>query len=186
MILRDLVGGGGRAKLPSLFAAAVVDGRRLDLTASLGCILNGALGETGDSGEAGASTLSVWELAGRALIAGGGNSKAICSCDSCLVPSCPAISVEEAGVGGRAVRGMFVACVTAQQCDRPQFGPWCQPRRWGVLVRSEVCQLWSWKNETGKSTRPSTATAKVEDAQPQKLRWVLGGLCHGRHERGGR
>ena len=59
MILRDLVGGGGKAKLGSLFEAAAVDGRRLALTASLGCILNGALGETGDSGDAGVSILSV-------------------------------------------------------------------------------------------------------------------------------
>jgi hypothetical protein len=114
MILRDLVGGGGRAKLGSLFVAAGADGRRLDLTASLGCILNGALGEAGDSGDAGVSSLSICELARGCLIAGGGSSKANCSGDSCLVPSCPAISVEEAGVGGNAVRGMVGACVTAQ------------------------------------------------------------------------
>lgn len=68
------------------------------------------------------SILSVSELAVRDFMAGGGSSKAICNCDNCFVPSSPAISVEEAGVGGNAVRGMFVAGVIARRCDRPGFG----------------------------------------------------------------
>lgn len=38
--------------------------------------------------------------------AGGGSSKAICRVASCLEPSWPWMSVEEAGVGGNVARGM--------------------------------------------------------------------------------
>ena len=38
--------------------------------------------------------------------AGGGSSKAICRVASCLEPSWPWMSVEEAGVGGKVARGM--------------------------------------------------------------------------------
>lgn len=41
------------------------------------------------------------------LMAGSGSSKDICNDESCLVPSFPWISVEEAGVGGNAALGML-------------------------------------------------------------------------------
>lgn len=42
------------------------------------------------------------------LMAGSGSSKDIWMDDSCLVPSFPWMSVEEAGVGGNVVRGMAI------------------------------------------------------------------------------
>ena len=41
------------------------------------------------------------------VIAGGGNSNAICRAANCLLPSLPGMSVDDAGVGGKAVRGMM-------------------------------------------------------------------------------
>ena len=107
MIFLDLVGGGGSVKLLSLLAAVTADERLLDLTASLGCIRKGVFGDAWDSGETGTFMLLLSRFAARESMAGGGSSKAICSCNDCLIPSWPFISVEEAGVGGNAVCGIL-------------------------------------------------------------------------------
>jgi hypothetical protein len=104
MILRDRVGGGGRAKA-SLAGPCAAEDLRRDFTVSLACRGYAVLGD--DWGLDDAETF-VSELAGRdsaGVIAGGGSSKAICRAASCFVPSWPGMSVEDAGVG-RAVRGI--------------------------------------------------------------------------------
>jgi hypothetical protein len=92
MILRDLVGGGGRAKA-SFCCCWAADERRRAFTVSLGW----RYGDTDDvfvpelDGRRGASLL---------VMAEGGSSNVICNEDSLLEWSWPLISVEEAGVGG--------------------------------------------------------------------------------------
>lgn len=64
--------------------------------------------ETGDSGLKVAVECCEGPAEPGLLMAGSGSSKDICIDDSCLVPSFPWMSVEEAGVGGNAVRGMIM------------------------------------------------------------------------------
>lgn len=111
MILRDLVGGGGRTKAlllllpPSLTAAA--EERLLDLTTSLGCMGYAALGDIVETGETGLKLAVAWARL-ELWMAGSGSSKVIWREERCLVPSLAWMSVEEAGVGGSAARGMVV------------------------------------------------------------------------------
>lgn len=112
MIFLDLVGGGGKAKdeLSLAVAAAVVvaaEERLRALTASLGCIGYGVLGDVVETGDSGALA---WRLAALFVWckAGSGSSRFIFRDDSCLVPSIPRMSVDETGVGGNAVLGIFV------------------------------------------------------------------------------
>lgn len=107
MILRDRVGGGGRAKV-SLCAVAAAEERLLDFTVSLGCMGNGALGDD-----------ALPPLL--ASMADGGSSNDIWSEDSCFVLSWPLISVEEAGVGSIACRGILEGPVPA---SRPFLSMW--------------------------------------------------------------
>lgn len=114
MILRDLVGGGGSAKAFSLSLedeAWAAEDRLRDLTVSAGCIGYGALGDVVETGDSGLKVAIECEEPAEfgLLMAGSGNSKDICIDDSCLVPSFPWMSVEEAGVGGNAVRGMIMS-----------------------------------------------------------------------------
>lgn len=120
MILRERVGGGGSAKASLPPPPAAADGLRLDLTASAGWTGYGAaavvvvvvLGGvwTGEPGCLFSSILSVPAWRGLlGVIAGSGSSKAICRVAArCFAPSWAEMSVEDAGVGGRAARGMSV------------------------------------------------------------------------------
>lgn len=116
MILRERVGGGGRAKESLAAGFWAMDERRRILTTSLA----GNAGETGEAGRYEEFELFdtedcfVEELDGRdwawesaAATAGGGSSKDIWSGGK-AEPSWPLISVEEAGVGGGSGRGMVV------------------------------------------------------------------------------
>lgn len=87
MILRDRTGGGGRAKLSSAAGRWAAEARRRDLT-----VLHASSGA---------------DMVTPACRAGGGSSKAICGVASLWVPSWPFISVDDAGVGGSAVRGIL-------------------------------------------------------------------------------
>ncbi len=107
MILRDRVGGGGRAKA-SLVGPWAADGRLRDFTVSAACRGYACLGEGRGSiavGDVLVSELGVRDCSLEAR-AGGGSSNDICSVDSNFVPSCPGMSVDEAGVG-KVARGMF-------------------------------------------------------------------------------
>lgn len=108
MIFRERVGGGGSAKGSFEEAFWVEEeARRRDLTASAACIgkpdLAGGMGcvDFGDTlGSVGEVLDESWTRAG------GGSSKASCRAARSWTPSLPAMSVEEAGVGGRVGRGM--------------------------------------------------------------------------------
>ena len=70
--------------------------RLRDLTVSLGCTGKGALGDLVVAGDVRLASM-----------ADGGSSNDIWSDDSCLAPSWPLISVDDAGVGSIAGRGIF-------------------------------------------------------------------------------
>lgn len=136
MIFLDRVGGGGSANEAfSLLAAA--DDRLRAFTASLGCIGYGAFGDAWDTGDSGvfllvpracccsepAAAAAAWFAS---CMAAGGSSKAICRDESCFVPSFPRMSVDEAGVGGSAARGMFVRFASTKEGEL---------RASGVIIR---------------------------------------------------
>lgn len=104
MILRDLVGGGGRANVSLCCWAA--DDRLRALTASLGWTGYGALGETEEGDVGCADGCVVRDAEPLPGIAEGGSSKAMWRCGRSLLLSCPLISDEEPGVKGIAGRGM--------------------------------------------------------------------------------
>lgn len=114
MILRDLVGGGGRANASLVEGACAADDRRRILTTSLAGIA-GDLGEVGWYEEADEDfaddALGVWDS--EPATAGGGSSNDIWREENCD-PSLLLISVEEAGVGGGCGRG--IANAEAAQC----------------------------------------------------------------------
>jgi hypothetical protein len=91
MILRERVGGGGRANWSFCGPLAAADERLLDLTVSLACIGNPVPNE----------------LESMFVTAGGGSSKESCS-EAILEPSWPLISVDDAGVGSDAPRGIVM------------------------------------------------------------------------------
>lgn len=105
MILRDRVGGGGRANDSFCCCWAAAEERLRDLTVSLGCVGYAALGGDDVLGEVLSSELEDLAAAASAT-ADGGSSKAICRVDNCFVLSWTLISVEESGVGGMFGRGI--------------------------------------------------------------------------------
>jgi hypothetical protein len=121
MILRERVGGGGKAKESLLGGFWAREERRRILTTSLA-------GRTGDWGETGryeeAEDCLVDELDGldsAVATAGGGSSKDNCREEN-WEPSLPLISVEDAGVGGGSGRGILAAgqlvSCTVANCSR--------------------------------------------------------------------
>jgi len=109
IILRDRVGGGGKAK--ALLAGPwVAEDLRRALTVSAGCITEKT--DVGEicSGDGGMADDTFDPPSGEAM-AGGGSSNAVCSDVKCFVPSFPGRSVDEAGVGRNAARGMLSSMV---------------------------------------------------------------------------
>jgi hypothetical protein len=100
MILRERVGGGGRAKLLS-FAWPAAEARRRALTTSAAWRGYDDDGDVGDC-----LGVSVGEMRPASWRAGGGSSNATDREASFWVPSCPQMSPEEPGVGGKPGRGM--------------------------------------------------------------------------------
>lgn len=118
IILRDLVGGGGRANWSlSLDGPWTADERRRDLTVSLGCIY--VVEPGAPSGE-----LAVLELSLESM-AGGGSSNVICR-DASLEPSCPCMSVDDPGVGGSLARGISTSSLGSRVvlCNEWGGGVW--------------------------------------------------------------
>lgn len=104
MILRDRVGGGGKANVSFAGACATDDLRRI-LTISLAGRA-GEIGEVGWYDEAEEDFCDALEETDSAPdIAGGGSSKDICRLEK-WEPSLPLISVDDPGVGGGSGRGI--------------------------------------------------------------------------------
>lgn len=124
MILRDLVGGGGKANASFCCCCcwAAADDRLRALTASLGCTGYVVLGET--------------EALLPPTMADGGSSKAIWRCERLFEVSWPLISVDELGVGGMDGRGMADLCLPEEPDEKPQLEwlclTWCSWRPWMV------------------------------------------------------
>lgn len=107
MIFRERVGGGGRENWS--FGGGLAEDLLRDLTVSLACIRYGVPGGECCGPSVGENLDSDCGGFGGSfeVMAGGGSSKAIWRAASCLEPSWPLRSVDEAGVGGKTGRGIF-------------------------------------------------------------------------------
>ncbi len=106
MILRERVGGGGRANW-SLGGCAAED-RLRDFTVSLGCVYAILVGSVSSVGVR-------CGLVPATARAGSGSTKVMCNVSSCLVPSAPLMSVEDPGVGGNTVRDIMAMLQNSPQ-----------------------------------------------------------------------